>query len=164
MDAKTFLTTILDPAWSAVPGQLSFASAKCWLHAVAGVESEWTYRIQKPVGYAHGFWQCEKHGAVMEIVTNPRTRGIVLQYCTAHRINPGLDSVFDEIISNDALACLIARLVALLDPAPIPAIGDQAGSYAYYLRNWRPGKPDRARWAEVYPQSVALFSWSPSGP
>ena len=57
------------------------------------------------------------------------------------------------ITHNDILAAVCARLLLWTDPHPLPTIedGPEAG-WAYYVRNWRPGKPHRhtwdAHWAE----------------
>ncbi len=58
---------------------------------------------------------------------------------------------------GDDLATAFARLLLWSDSAPLPTIGDEEGAWEYYLRLWKPGKPSRERWAEVYPQAVAAL-------
>ena len=49
------------------------------------------------------------------------------------------------------------RLLLLTDPKPLPVIGDTDGSWEYYLRNWRPGKPHRHTWDDLYGKAFALM-------
>lgn len=130
--------------------------ARCLMTAIAGVESGWSARVQVPNGQAHGFWQCEEHGAVLDVLTRPSVAPIMAAVCTSLEINRGLTDVFEAIVYNDTLAYAVARLTLYLDPTALPAIGDEEGSWQYYLSNWRPGKPDRDRWAIVYPQATAV--------
>ncbi|HEY0201134.1 MAG TPA: hypothetical protein VGC24_05530, partial [Burkholderiaceae bacterium] len=48
-------------------------------------------------------------------------------------------AVWDALDDDDLLAAGFARLLLYTDPAPLPAVGDVEGAWAYYLRNWRPG-------------------------
>lgn len=161
MLAKQFLDTVLTPAVAAIApvmAHMDSPTARCLLLAIAGQESAWTYRVQKPVGYAHGFWQCEKRGAVIQVVTGGATRDTFADVCRLLSVMPGLDQVFDAIISEDALAYALARLNLWPDPAPLPAIGEEDDAWDYYTRVWKPGKPDRNRWANVYVESALLFA------
>jgi len=61
---------------------------------------------------------------------------------------------------DDVLAAGLARLLLWSDPRRLPAVGDEEGSWALYLRTWRPGAYDRgtpsqrnalrAKWASNY--------------
>ncbi len=137
----------------------STGETQCLQLAIAGQESAWTHRIQLPNGPARSFWQCEERGAVIEALTNARTAPFVKAICSALELSPGLSDVYEAIAYNDTLAWGIARATLFLDPAPIPMIGDEETSWQYYIRNWRPGKPDRSRWSIVYPQCTAI--WAP---
>jgi hypothetical protein len=137
-------------------------AARCLLLAIAGQESGWSQRIQQPGGQARGYWQCEKNGGVLAALEGHDTRDELVRFCQAIDVPPGLDEVYEAIAWNDTLAYLVARLNLLLDPPPLPAIGDITASWATYLRVWKPGKPDESRWMGVYPQCAALYPGSSS--
>ena len=42
---------------------------------------------------------------------------------------------------DDVLAAAFGRLLLWTDPRAPPAVGDESGAWALYLRCWRPGKP-----------------------
>lgn len=167
MDANTFRQLIMTPAiftLRTIGGSNSIAAtlvshdtpeSRCLLTAIAGQESGWSARTQIPNGQAHSFWQCEEKGAVLDVLTRDATAPIIAAVCRSLYLSPGLTDVFQAIVYNDAVAYAIARLRLYLDPAPLPAIGDENGSWDYYIRCWGPGKPDRERWSTVYPASVS---------
>ena len=53
------------------------------------------------------------------------------------------------------LACAAARLLLFTDPRRLPALGDADDAWRLYLRTWRPGRPHRATWPELYAQALA---------
>lgn len=67
-------------------------------------------------------------------------------------------SIWSQLEHDDVLAAGMARLLLWTDPKPLPAIGDEEGAWAYYLRTWNPGKPHRDRWAENYPKAVEALT------
>lgn len=159
MTPQLFLSSIIEPAVIKVApilGMMDSPRARGLLLKIAGVESAFTDRIQKPVGYAHGFWQCEKYGAVANVLGGI-TRPPFLKVCLACGVDPNVTAVFAAIVTNDALAYAVARLNLWPDPAPLPAIADEAGGWDYYKRIWRPGKPDRHRWAAVHAQVIGIL-------
>jgi hypothetical protein len=163
MPPLQFYQMIVVPAMAALP-RMDSPKARLSLMATSGTESAWTYRIQKPVGYAHGFWQFEKRGACVEVLTNDRTRESAAALVKAAGVAPGLDAVFDAIIDHDLLACQLARLNYWLDLHPLAELGDVDGAYARYLDVWRPGKPSRARFDDCYAQSLPIVSASLNAP
>ncbi len=156
MTPQAFLRGIVEPA-AGLLGDRNSPDARCLLLAIAGQESEWEQRLQEPVAYARGFWQCEKNGAVLEVLTNDATKDPIANICRALCIPTGLDKVFEAIAWNDALAYVVARLNLWLDPQALPAIGDAGGSWDCYVRTWRPGKPDQSRWQDIYPAASGCF-------
>ncbi len=159
MTPQQFLSTIMLPAISLFP-QYDSPEARCLLLAIAGQESNWAERVQQPVGYARGFWQCEEGGAVADVLTSPDTREIK-DLCTTLCIPTSIAKVWEAIAWNDCLAYAIARLNLWLDPHPLPAIGDSPASWQTYLRAWKPGRPSLVRWASVYPAAAACFAGVP---
>jgi hypothetical protein len=52
-------------------------------------------------------------------------------------------------------AATMARLLLFTDAEPLPRLGDADGSWNYYLRNWRPGKPHPKTWRALYDAATA---------
>jgi hypothetical protein len=156
MTPTKFLAGVIVPRAGVMPN-LKSPEAMCLLLAIAGQESAWANRLQEPIAYARGFWQCEHNGAVLSVLTSTDTQATIYEVLDSLCIPKGIDTVFEAIAWNDTLAYCVARLALYQDPAALPAIGDQAGSWEYYLRVWRPGAPAPERWATVYPQCMALF-------
>src|SRR5262249_22147474 len=84
-------------------------------------------------------------GATGEVMTEMPNQLIAV--CKLLDIPFEVHALFEALAWNDSLACTMARLLLWKDPQPLPAITDAEGRYQYYLRNWRPGAPDRTRWA-----------------
>lgn len=156
MTPADFYKTVLAPAAVAFnPDMYDSIEARCLLLAIAGQESAWSCRIQQPIGYARGFWQCEEFGAVAGVLSGRPTQ--MAKVCQLFAVSPDRATVFEAIAYHDALAYTVARFALAMDPLKLPAVGDQTGSYQTYLRVWNPGKPDAARWAGVYPKAVAVI-------
>jgi hypothetical protein len=148
---------VIAPRAALLP-QYDSPAARCLLLAIAGQESGWSQRLQEPVPFARGFWQCEKLGGVLAVVTNEVTRPVIYGICNTLCIPLGLDEINEAIAWNDTLAYWVARLFLWMDPPPLPAIGDTAGAYETYLRVWRPGKRNDATWPVHYGAAAALFT------
>jgi hypothetical protein len=143
--------------------QYDSPEARCLLLAIAGQESGWSQRLQVPVAYARGFWQCEKNAMVLGVLTHEYTRPVMADLLEKLRIPPGLDAVFEAIAWNDDLAYCTARLALVLDPAPLPAIGNGHAAWEYYLGNWRPGTPRPETWPGCYGAAAGLFNAATAG-
>lgn len=157
MTPQAFLHAIIEPAARMLP-TLDSPEARCLLLAIAGQESGWTTRLQEVGGPARGFWQCEKTGAVLGVLTGDPTRVTsMLRIMDALCIPRGLDTLYEAIAWNDALAYVVARLTLAADPAPLPQIGERDAAWECYLRNWRPGKPRPELWWTRYEAAVACF-------
>lgn len=158
MSPLQFYQTIVVPGLVSLP-QMDTPKARLALMATAGTESEYLFRIQKPVGYAHGFWQFEKKGACLDVVTNDRVRTITATLAQAAGVALDLDSIFDAIIDHDLLACQLARLNYWLDiHHPLAELGDVDGAYARYIAVWEPGKPSRSRFDKYYALSLPIVA------
>ena len=157
MTPAEFSARILLPSAARFPFRDS-PEARALLLAIAGQESGWTSRLQQPTPVARGFWQCEKNGAVLGVLTHGATGDMLKAHCAALEIPCDLDTVYEAIAWNDSLAYALARLLLWTDPAPLPGIGDSTGALMYYERLWRPGKPDAARWATRYAEAFHIFA------
>lgn len=134
-------------------------AAEQFLLAIAYQESAWKWRKQVLAsgnpGPARGYWQFEEMGGVCGVMTHARTRvwarallerrGIPLKYAAA----------WEALATDNVLAAAFARLLVLSDPTQIPVDKDRA--WQYYLRTWRPGKPDRGRWDGAWAQAQSAM-------
>lgn len=151
MTPVEFLARIQRPAMAFVAtldARLDTREANGLLLPIAGIESEWSSRRQLG-GPARSFWQVEPNG-VLAVLQNINTQRLMIAAARALCVGIDRASIYVAIEHNDFLACIVARLLLWADPAPLPAIGDQDGAWACYLRCWRPGKPRPQDWPEIY--------------
>ncbi len=136
--------------------------ADVMLMSIAGQESEWRARIQGGGGPARSYWQFERNGGVVGVLQHPASRATIATVCSALDISVQADVVYTAMAWNDTLACCMARLLLLTDPAPLPDVGREAEAWDYYIRNWRPGAPHRATWALRYQTAMDIVGrgWS----
>lgn len=131
------------------------------LLAIAGQESNWTDRVQANNGPAHSFWQFER-GGILGLMRDDETSRSVSVLCGMAGVAVQSTAIwrFMGEEEGDNFSAAMARLLLWSDPMPLAKTEDVA--WEYYLRLWRPGKPDRARWASVYPQAVAAIRMVPT--
>ena len=91
------------------------------------------------------------------VLTHERSRSYAADVCAERGVKPTMDAVYQALHADDVLAGAFARLLLWTDPRPLPAPNDTEGGWAYYERNWRPGKPHPATGGETY-FSSAPFS------
>lgn len=147
---------ILDPAAKLLPGMDS-AKARVMLLAIGLQESRFEHRRQIG-GPARGFWQFESGGGVRGVLTHKASSYDAAKICHARGVGSSTKEVYERLESDDILACCFARLLLLTDPKPLPVIGDTDGSWEYYLRNWRPGKPHRHTWEGLYGKACEMLT------
>lgn len=156
MTHAEFLARILRPAaaWAEqAAGIRCSPEALRFLLAIAGQESECTHRYQILTGGAAGparsFWQGEKTGGMVLCVTSRgldrRITDAGKRLCEAASVRPEADAIWRALEGHDGLACGLARLLVLSDPAPLPE--DAGTAWRYYLRTWRPGRPYMEKWS-----------------
>lgn len=155
MQALTFYQQIQHPAEMLYPAPV-FLPTSLLLLTIAGVETAWGARVQVPGGQARGFWQCQKDGAI----ANAMARRLLTcrRVCDTLCVPCDIDTIFEAIAWNDALAFAIARVALDCDPNPIPSIGDAQNAWATYLRVWRPGKPSEDRFMLAYHEALAVLA------
>ena len=131
--------------------------------AISGQEAAWKHRNQivtgKPdhvIGPATGLWQFERGGGVAGVLRHKASATIAMRWCRAESVDASPDAVWRALVVNDRLACVFARLLLLTDPRALP--NDQDEAWAYYIRNWRPGKPHPRTWAANWAASKAALS------
>ena len=147
MSPRNFFLRVVEPGLALLPGYMVNDQARVALMAIAGQESNWTARTQGNDGPARGYWQFEPAG-VAGVATHPSTMGLLASVLST--LDLAGTSPYAAIQFNDPLACVIARLLLWSDPEALPAIEDHDGCWDYYVRNWKPGKPDETRWGAAY--------------
>lgn len=152
----------LSEALALLPPKLDTIKARALVIAICLQESGLTARAQRVAGGgkgpARGLAQFELTG-VRGVMTHTASRELVAQVCAARRIGGATSSVvWAELERDDVLALALARLLLLTDPRPLPELGDQAGAWDYYLRNWRPGKPHLNRWPANYQAAAGFYA------
>jgi hypothetical protein len=128
---------------------LGGAQAEVMLLAIAGQESNLAHRFQVH-GPARGFWQFERGGGLAGVLSHKATSMIMHEALDALAIEKGYEAVWAALPYSELLQVTAARCLLWTDPQPLPAVGDEQLAWAYYLRNWRPGKPNGHAWATHY--------------
>lgn len=155
---------ILTPGLALLPDSMDSEQARVMLLAIGLQESRFTARRQHPLrpgmphGPANGFWQFERGGGVKGVLLHKASRGHAEAICKARGLNPDARTVWEALATDDSLAVVFARLLLFTDPAPLPAVGAADTAWAYYLRNWRPGKPHKSTWRTMYMAAQAALS------
>lgn len=156
--------TILTPALALLPARMDTPEARVELLAIGGQESGLSDRWQvvdkrnpEIRGPARGLWQFEAGGGVAGVLSHPASKHFAATVCAIRGVAPRTRSVWTWLAEDDLLACCFARLLLLTDPRPLPALGDGAAGWDYYVRNWRPGKPHPSTWSGHYSRALATI-------
>lgn len=151
MTPDVFVRDILSPGLmhcSEVCGIPYSSAAEQLVLAICLQESALEHRYQVlsmgRAGPARGWAQFERGGGVVAVMTHPTTRERARRLCESLHVAWDSSAIWRALEGNDLLAIGFARLLLWSDPAPLPT--DQDIAWAYYLRNWRPGKPRPKEW------------------
>jgi hypothetical protein len=166
MKPSTFNQDILQPALERVLPIIEIPPsdrASRLMLAIAGQESDWTWRYQlKPGGPnadgaypARGFWQFEKRGGVVGVMTHRSTTDRAKALCDACHVHWDDDDIWRALEGHDALAAGFARLLLWTDPRPLP--DEESLGWRYYINSWRPGKPHPSTWPGCWVASTATI-------
>ncbi|MCY1373568.1 hypothetical protein D9M69_608520 [compost metagenome] len=131
--------------------------AELMLLAIGLQESRFEHRRQIG-GPARGFWQFEKGGGVRGVLEHAKAGPFARDLCAARGVPATAETVYQALERDDVLAAGIARLFLFTNPNPLPAVGECAAAWDYYLATWRPGKPHRRTWDALYAQAMAELS------
>lgn len=152
----------IDEALQLLPRKMDSKEARLMLLAIGYQESRFTDRRQlvgsppKPVGPAKSFWQAERGGGMVHGVrTHSGVKAHANRLYEARGVEPNNQAIWDAIEHDDVLAAGLARLLLWTDPHKLPEIGDEDSAWELYLRTWRPGKPHRSTWDEMYARAMA---------
>ena len=145
------LRQILLPAWQVLPPAMSTVAAQVFVLAAMLQESNLAHRwqvvdLKRPdvMGPARGLAQFElgakgTGAGVWGVFEHPASRYWLAQACVALGVEFNPRAIWLALAGSDALAAVLARLLAFTDPRPLPAVSDAEGAWKCYLRNWRPG-------------------------
>jgi len=153
---QSFASTIYTPAADLAAQLIGIPRtrpADVLMLAIAGQESAWQHRAQIG-GPARGFWQFERGGGVVGVLSHRASAEKARSLCTALRIEADAATVYDALRWNDVLALGFARLLLWTDPRPMPT--DASNGWDCYLRNWRPGKPHGATWQSRWDAATSI--------
>lgn len=144
----------IEPAYALLPPVMRSKEATLMLLAIGLQESRFEHRRQIG-GPARGFWQFERGGGAAGVLTHPASRPYAQSICIP-RLLLSVTDVYRALEYDAVLAAAFARLLLWTDPAPLPRLGAEADAWAYYLRNWRPGKPHPETWPEMYQNALSF--------
>lgn len=147
----------IDPALLLLPAEMSSPQAEVMLLAIGLQESRFIHRRQIK-GPARSFWQAEQGGGMVHgVLRHPLTRALSVKVCGARGVKPVDELVYAAIEHDDVLAAALARLLLWTDPGKLPAVGAEQCAWDLYQRTWRPGKPHRDTWGDLYAKAVACL-------
>lgn len=132
-----------------LPGKFDSQQARVLVLAIMIQESGLRTR-QQDGGPARGLAQFEQAGGIRGVLEHPASRPYARAVCGLRAVAPVSSDVYAAFLSDDLLACAFSRLLLWTDAAPLPAMGDAEGAWAYYVNNWRPGKPRPSDWPANY--------------
>lgn len=149
--------SIISDALDILPAKLTSDKAICLMLAIGLQESRLEARRQVK-GPARGLWQFERGGGVRGVLKHNATAKMAVEVCDIRGVQPTEEMVYARLEFDDVLAAAFARMLIYTDPKPLPEIGEFAISWDYYTRTWRPGKPHRNTWDELYASAMEAMS------
>lgn len=175
MTLDQIIKTGIAPAMALLPAGMESPRARVMLLAIGLQESRFEHRRQlvgsppRPVGPAKSFWQAERGGGMVHGVRlHEQSRKPAAALYATRGVAANDAAIWGAIEQDDVLAAGLARLLLWTDPAPLPAVADEAGAWQLYLRTWRPGAWERgnvqqraelrAKWARNHAQARAAVA------
>lgn len=148
------------PALAWLPSKMNTVEARVMLGAIGYQESEFEHRRQMGNGPARSFWQMERGGGVVGVLTHAASSELALMACKWRGVRASSQDVWEAIEHDDVLGAIFARLLLFTDPRPLPKLADVDGAWAYYVRNWRPGKPHPDKWPGNHAKAFNFYKAS----
>lgn len=161
----------VDPALRLLPPKMDSPEARVLVLAIGLQESDFRdrrqlvtverggRRVTVPEGPAKSFWQGEVTGGMVHYVPrHPATRELAAHLCQARQVPFEDVAMWNAIENDDVLAAGLARLLLYSDAAPLPALGKRKTAWAYYARNWRPGRPKPEKWPLCYERALEFVT------
>ena len=159
---ESILHDAIGPALGMLPSKMDSRAARIMLLAIGLQESRFRYRYQKIAGKpyvkgpARGFWQFERAGGVVGVMTHAASHELAEELCQVRRVPFDSVVIHDTLERDDVLAAGFARLLLWTDrkALPSPAASHQE-AWDCYIRNWRPGRPHRDSWDDFHDQAIS---------
>jgi hypothetical protein len=150
----------INPALELLPAKMDSDAARVMLLSAGLQESRFLYRYQivkgKPYikGPAKSYWQHERTGGVLCVMTNVVTRDLAQMLCKERGVEFNSHAIHAAIETDDVLAAAWSRLLLWADPRPLPKVdASHEEAWQCYLRCWNPGKPHRETWDAFHEQA-----------
>jgi hypothetical protein len=153
--------TAINPALAMLPAKMDSDKARVMLLAIGLQESRFMYRAQKTSqpyvkGPARGFWQFERGGGVVGVMTHKASSDLAQDICKARGVPFDSSLIHARLEFDDILAAAFARLLLWTDRKPLPDLdASHDAAWDCYVRNWRPGKPHRHTWDNFHESARA---------
>lgn len=139
-------------AMKLLPAKMDSPEARVMLLAIQRQEDPEQKRCQVlnsgRKGPARGLWQFERGGGVLGVMGHPLIRDMARILCDNRMVEFDSLIIWLHLEHDDVLAAGFARLLLYTDPRPLPKVDDADEAWAYYVRNWKPGKPHPEKWPD----------------
>lgn len=152
----------INPAFELLPAKMDSDAARVMLLAIGLQESRFAYRFQivkgSPYikGPAKSYWQMERGGGIVGVMTHAATRELAQMLCKARGVEFNSHAIHAAVETDDVLAAGWARLLLWADRLPLPPVdADHETAWKAYISAWRPGKPHRHTWDDFHAQARA---------
>lgn len=156
------LKTDIAAGLALLPAKMNSLAASVLLYATNRQENP--KRLPQQVGGpAVGDYQFERGGGVKGVMTHKASADLCRAVCTTRKVTFDASSIYQALKTDPVLSAALARLLYYTDPKALPAVGDEEGTWALYLRTWRPGayarQPEelRAKWKKNYADAMAAY-------
>lgn len=156
------LRTDIAAGLALLPAKMDSLEASVLLYATSRQENP--QRLSQQVGGpAVGDYQFEKGGGVKGVMTHHAVTDLTRAVCNARKVAFAAGPITQALKTDAILAAALARLLYYTDPKAMPDVGDEAGTWALYLRTWRPGayarQPEelRAKWTKSYADAMKAY-------
>lgn len=155
----------INEAFALLPPAMDTPEARVPMLATGLQESRFEHRRQLikksgqllPLGPAKGYWQFERGGGCVGVVTHDASRYWMSRVCAARGVKFNATAIWNALEHDDVLAAAAARLLYFTDPFKLPKLGEANPTWNMYIRTWRPGKPHRPTWAGFYAESLSAI-------
>ena len=155
MKISDALQAVIFPGLSLLPRRMTSPESIAMLITIGLQESRFEHRRQIG-GPARGFFQFEQGGGVVGVLTHRATRDMICNILDRLEYDRNISTSYGAIEHNDALATVYARLLLWTLPGALPGPDEDEMAWGQYIEAWRPGRPHRETWDEVYRQAWAI--------
>ena len=129
----------ITPALEILGAKFDTQDARRMILAIGLQESGFATMVQYGGGPARSYYQFEKNGGVNGVLTHPASAKYATALCKARAVGCTPAEVWKAMETDGVLGAGMARLLLWTDAHPMPT--NAADGWAYYYRNWRPGRP-----------------------